>query len=486
MPANPQVLIIGAGMGGLTTACLLRLAGLDVTILEAHVYPGGSAGTFYHQGFRFDAGATLAGGFLDGGPHQQVLDQLGLALPFTAADPAWQVHLAGQTITQWRDPQRWQEERQKHFPDSEPFWLKQEKLARLGWDLMRRDFPYPPQNAAELLRLMRTLHTSLIDALPYLTRSIQDIALKYLSPSLKTFLDLQLLISAQATSQETNALYGSAALDLPRRGVVHVHGGMGGIAAALAKWFTTHGGKIYYRQQVTHLKRAKTGWQIKTNKGLSFTSDLIVANQTPWGLKNILPELPENKQLTKNLEPTWGAFMLHIGVESSQLPHMLGYHHQIINDVTQPLGEGNTIFLSFSPTWDTQRAPQGMQAVTISTHTRIEPWWQLAEYDPQAYQALKAAYTQKVLATAEQALPGFSAAIRLKLPGTPLTFQRFTRRPMGMVGGFPQTSLFHVRGPQIPFPNLWITGDSVFPGQSTAAVTLGAQRLSRTILEQIG
>ena len=35
--------------------------GFPVTVLEAHIYAGGCAGTFYHQGFRFDAGATLAG-----------------------------------------------------------------------------------------------------------------------------------------------------------------------------------------------------------------------------------------------------------------------------------------------------------------------------------------------------------------------------------------------------------------------------------------
>ena len=59
--------MVGAGIGGLTTAALLAKAGLDVTVLEAHVYPGGCAGTFYHQGYRFDAGATLAAGFEPGG-----------------------------------------------------------------------------------------------------------------------------------------------------------------------------------------------------------------------------------------------------------------------------------------------------------------------------------------------------------------------------------------------------------------------------------
>jgi len=58
-----KVLVIGAGYGGLAAATELSRRGFNVTVLEAHIYPGGSAGTFFHQGYRFDAGATLAGGF---------------------------------------------------------------------------------------------------------------------------------------------------------------------------------------------------------------------------------------------------------------------------------------------------------------------------------------------------------------------------------------------------------------------------------------
>ena len=48
---SPNIVVIGAGIGGLTTAAVLAKAGLQVTVLEAHIYPGGCAGTFYHQGF---------------------------------------------------------------------------------------------------------------------------------------------------------------------------------------------------------------------------------------------------------------------------------------------------------------------------------------------------------------------------------------------------------------------------------------------------
>ncbi len=67
------------------------------------------------------------------------------------------------------------------------------------------------------------------------------------------------------------------------------------------------------------------------------------------------------------------------------------------------------------------------------------------------------------------------------LPGTPITFQRFTRRIAGWVGGFPQTNLFRCKAPALG-NNTWMVGDSIFPGQSTAAVALGGLRVAKEIL----
>ena len=91
-----KIVVIGAGVGGLTAAALLAKRGFDVTVLEAHVEPGGCAATFFHKGYRFDVGATLVGGFHPGGPHQIVGEQLGITWPIRPVEPAMQVHLPDQ------------------------------------------------------------------------------------------------------------------------------------------------------------------------------------------------------------------------------------------------------------------------------------------------------------------------------------------------------------------------------------------------------
>jgi phytoene dehydrogenase-like protein len=43
-----QVIMMGAGVGGLTCAALLAKHGYRITVLEAQSYPGGCASTFSH------------------------------------------------------------------------------------------------------------------------------------------------------------------------------------------------------------------------------------------------------------------------------------------------------------------------------------------------------------------------------------------------------------------------------------------------------
>ena len=218
---------------------------------------------------------------------------------------------------------------------------------------------------------------------------------------------------------------------------------------------------------------------VTTNKGLHIEADNIVANLTPWALADLLGDNAPTK-LRRDVQTrpaTWGAFTLYLGLEADKLPASAS-HHQIIVDHTKPLGEGNSVFVSLSDGADATRAPAGTRTATLSTHTAVANWWQLEQ---SAYEERRQQYADRLLDAAEQALPNLRSAIQLALPGTPVTFQFYTHRPQGMVGGFPQESILRARGPATGIANVWLVGDSIFPGQSTAGVTLGGMRVAAQI-----
>lgn len=419
--------------------------------------------------------------------------------PGRPAEPAMLVHLPdGMKIARRGDERRWDEYQAAFGHESLPFWHWQEGTANILWELALRLPAWPPQSPSDVLNLSAegigwlgaTGLAQLTDLPGLAADAFRPVGtrLRGLPERLRLFVDGQLLISAQAESREANALYGAAALDLPRRGVLHLEGGMGTIAQLLVQAVRQHGGRVFYRQEASRIRLERgRPVAVETRRGDTIDADLIVANLTPWNISGLLGKAdlePIRLQWhPRSAHPPgkWGAFVLYLGLDGSAVPPDFPLHHQVI--LRRPLGEGNTLFLSISPEWDESRAPAGKRALTVSTHTDLNPWWDLARRDHASFEARQDQYTTNLLAAAEQVLPGLRQAAELILPGTPLTFQRFTRREMGWVGGFQQTGLLEACGPHLA-PNLWMVGDSIFPGQSVAAVALGGLRVAGSILRE--
>jgi hypothetical protein len=91
-----DVVVVGAGIGGLSCAALLARYGLQVTVCESHAIAGGAAHAWQAKGYHFESGPSLYSG-MDGtgpaaNPLAHVLQAIGEELDLIKYD-TWNVLL---------------------------------------------------------------------------------------------------------------------------------------------------------------------------------------------------------------------------------------------------------------------------------------------------------------------------------------------------------------------------------------------------------
>ncbi len=500
MAKRQRVVVIGAGIGGLTAAALLAQRDYEVVVVEQAAVPGGCASTFKRQGFTFDVGATQVAGLEPGGIHQRIFAELGLDLPAaTPCDPACAVVLPGETepIRVWRDRAQWQAERQRQFPGSEPFWQLLQDLFRYSWAFQARDPILPPRNGWDVWQLAQALRPATLLTLPYTFATVGDALRRYGLAGdrrLRTFLDLQLKLYSQVNANETALLYAATALAVSQApcGLSHLQGSMQVLSDRLVAALEREGGKLLLRHRVEqiHVEAGQTtGVTVRHRAGDRWMepADQVVANVTVQNLVELLGDRtpPGYRRRVEQLPPASGAFVVYLGVDQAALPADCPPHMQFLYDAAGPIAENNSLFVSVSHPGD-GRAPAGKATLIASSFTEVQQWWGLSEAD---YQALKQRYMATAIARLGEFFHLTEATLLYQEAATPRTFQHFTARAQGAVGGIGQR--VPTFGPfgfatRTPIRRLWLVGDSTHPGEGTAGVSYSAWTVARQIMAMKG
>ncbi|MFN8525089.1 MAG: FAD-dependent oxidoreductase [Chloroflexota bacterium] len=472
-----DIVVIGAGIAGLTAAALAARHGLAVALVEQHSRPGGCASDFVRGGVRFPAGATMVTGFEQGGLHRWVYERLGIPIRARAMDLAMICHLPDRTVRVFTDRERWDEERRRAFPElgssGDRFWSTVSHHARTAHWIASKLPTLPVQSARDALPLARLTRPGTITAAPLLFATVNDLLSRagaYHSAH-RAFVDNQLLITMQTTADSCVALNGALALDLYRFGCFSLDGGPPTIARDLAASFVRSGGVLRYRERVLRLSFTRGSWRVTTATGTSFGARSVIANVPAANLAQLLgPVAPP--AVTRRVpveENQWGAAVLYIAARPDRHMDGLPSFHQVVE--CPPGRPQVSYFISAYPPQPTPETP--LITVTVSTHTPAEPW--LHSESEEAYRASKAAISARLLHAAERALPGISAHVAMTDAATPRTFRTWTLRHGGRVGGIPRTlqhSNLQDFSHRAGLPGLFACGDTVFPGQGTIGVTL--------------
>lgn len=494
-----QVVVIGAGIGGLTAGALLARRGYDVLILDQALVPGGCASTFKRRGFTFDVGATQVAGLEPGGIHHRIFQELGVDLPIASyCDPACAVYLPGETqpINVWRDVDKWKQERQRQFPGSEPFWKLMTKLFEASWRFQSRDPILPPRNSWDLWQLVTAVRPDTLITVPFTFMTVGDALRLYGLQGdrrLKTFLDLQLKLYSQVNAEETALLYAATALGVSQTplGLFHLEGSMQVLSDRLVEALEKHGGKLLMRHTVEEIYTESgrtTGVRVrnqKTGKTWTATANHVVGNVTVQNLVNLVKN-PQSalkngyQRRVDKLPDASGAFVIYLGVKQEAIPANCPPHLQFFYDYDGVIGENNSLFVSVSKPGD-GRAPKDGATVIASSFTNAQMWFQGSQED---YQRLKQDYSQEAIARLNSYFHLTPENIIYQEAATPRTFAHFTAREHGIVGGIGQrVTTFGPFGfaNRTPIKNLWLVGDSTHPGEGTAGVSYSALTVVRQI-----
>jgi C-3',4' desaturase CrtD len=489
-----RVIVVGAGIGGLTAAALLAHRGYRVLVLDQALVPGGCASTFKRRGFTFDVGATQVAGLEPGGIHHRIFSELEVELPdATICDPACAVYLPGETtpIQVWRDRHRWQAERQRQFPGSEPFWQLLSDLFRYSWAFQSRDPVLPPRNAWDMWQLAQAIRPDTLLTLPHTFSTVGQVLRWYGlgdDRRLRTFLDLQLKLYSQVNAEETALLYAATALSVSQepQGLYHLQGSMQVLSDRLLTALERDGGQLLMRHTVEQIyteqgkAKAVRIRNQKTGEVWTESADHVVANVTVQNLTQLLGDrAPQGYQRrVDKLPPSSGAFVVYLGVDQSAIPDHCPPHLQFLYDYDGPIGENNSLFVSVSHPGD-GRAPDGKATLIASSFTDPTIWWQCNDY-----QELKQRYTDEAIARLSQFFHLTPETVVLVESATPRTFAHYTGRDRGVVGGIGQrVSTFGPFGfaNRTPIRDLWLVGDSTHPGEGTAGVSYSALTVVRQI-----
>ena len=489
-----EVVVVGAGIGGLTTAALLTARGVDVCVLEKESVGGGCATTFERFGYEFETTAGLYAGWGADDIHARVFSELPVAPPEARRlAPAYVVRLpdaAEVRVGAGEDgAEEFETELSRAFPECADAAIRfyreltpvsealhrsarrAPELATLGKFARMKLLAAEPRHASRLLALQT--HT----AAEHLAAA---------STRFRRFIDAQLQMYANCASDECAYLYAAIALDLPHRGLYALRGGASALARALTEAIKLSGGRV--RFDTTALRLAfdaggrAVGVDLLSGESVRATR-AVVSNLTVWDTYGKLvgaSRTPAHLRERLKAARGWGAYLLYLSADEETVSR-LPAERLLALDSWQ---EGETydatraqFMFSASPAWDAARAPAAKRAVTVSLYTEAADWFAYhtdeSAHETQDQQMLEACWERL-----HAALPELGAGAEVIETATPRTFYEQTRRKLGMVGGIPQTLANNGVGNMFthrtPFPNLYMVGDTLFPGNGLAAVTQSA------------
>jgi phytoene desaturase len=372
--SKKEIIIVGAGPGGLTSAMILARRGFKVRVFEKAAEVGGRNGRLQFRGFTFDIGPTfLMMNFI----LREMFEETGRNpadyLTVTKLDPMYRLKFPTFELKMTNDRQAMREELASVFPGSPE-----------GYDIFLHDehqrfeklFPCIQKSYS---RLSDFLDMKLVRAMPYLAPAsamFDKLGEYFVHDQLRMSFTFQAKYLGMS-AWECPAFFTIIPLIEHAYGIYHVQGGLNAISRAMEKIIVEEGGEVIKNAPVKRLlvkNRSIAG--IELEGGEKHTADEYVINADfGYAMKELCSESDLRKYKRARLdrmEFSCSTFMLYLGLDKIyDIPHhnifFAADYKANVEDIFKKrvLSEDFSFYVHNPSRIDPTLAPEGMSALYV-------------------------------------------------------------------------------------------------------------------------
>lgn len=459
-----DVVIIGAGLGGLECGYILSKHGKKVCVVEKEALLGGCLQTFRRDGVSFDTGFHYVGGLEPGQMLHKLFSYFGLM------ELSWQkmdemcfdkVIVAGKEYSFAQGYDNYCKVLTEEFPHEAEAIKKYVDFLKTVGDNTNKSFDKrDTQDFYEQSLFAQSAYDYLIKL--FTDKRLIDVVS---GASLKMELNmakLPLYIFAQINSSFIQSAY-------------RLRGGGMQIAETLKRHIEDKGGMVKRNAEVTDVN-GEDGMMtsvVINNGEYEIEADHFISNAHPATTMNLLQKSKLIRNIyckrINNLENTFGMFTANIALKPNTVKYqnrnIYIYEKEGVWQLHEDMTDVNSVLISFQVPADGSEYCDNIDILTPMSWSKVEKYFgtKIANRGAE-YEQMKEDMAQKCISIASKYIDGLQDAIKSVYTSTPLTYCDYTGTMQGSAYGLRKNYnelMYTVLTPRTPVSNLLLTGQNL-------------------------
>lgn len=485
-----DIIVVGAGLGGLTAASRLAILGYKVAVFEQHYRAGGYASSFYKDGYEFDISLHAIPGLLDGGNLHRMLQccQVAERIEALKYNTAYSIRINGEEIVIPNDIIHYKEMLLSRFPKEE------HGIKQLFQDLGYFEEGFQRHMLGEKRQSVKWHKDSLL-FLRWSKMTCYDVVKSYVKDEGFIRIFTAFWPNFGLPPKKLSALtFFITWVSYHYHGKYYIDGGAMQLTEAFLSVMQEHGVSIFYDANVVKiLDQGKKASGIQLESGEIHTADWIICNANPQVSLSLIRKDMISKRIARKITRSnigCSLSQLYLGLDCSayelgilqeEIFVCCGKNHEEDYQMAVKNNYMNAGYLLTN--YSRKDTSEGNERRGILTMTYINKYscWNECEEE---YRQQKEQVMEQMIERLITDYPMVKGHIVVKELATPKTMERYTNNRFGAVYGYRQDVKHsgkrrlqrNIGIPGFSYVGAWVSPGGGYEGTITGAI-MEAQKI---------